>query len=520
MMLRYAHDLGSAPDSLRVSVVLLLRDPVKRQPEADVAAIYDPRSPQFGRYKSVSQVETLYGPRPAAVAGIRRVLARHGLTVHWHPGDAWMLVDGPAARADQTFGIRIHRYRLGSGKEFWASSANPIIPTALRSTVVGAAHVTSYLDRRDTLVPPDGLTPVDMVQAYDVQPLRSQGFTGKGETIAFIEIDGYRQQDFDAFTKKFGLPAMHPILRYGSAIGHVDGEAELDMQVVHEIAPAAKLTVYNCSGTCSNSDFIRTEAQAVRGTPGGIISVSIGGCESAEGADLARAEATNFDRADALGESVFVASGDSGAFECLSQNWNAAPTAQYVGVSSPASVPGVTAVGGTRLSLTSQGQWYREQAWEVAPQTAGTGGGISGVFLQPSWQRAPGVQNSLNSGHMRELPDVAADADVLTSAQVNVNGQFNQVGGTSQATPIWAGITALINQYLKQRGGHGVGFFNPALYSLARSHQPYPPFHDITLGGNLFYPATVGYDLATGLGTPDSWNLARDLNAYQRGGGR
>jgi kumamolisin len=89
-------------------------------------------------------------------------------------------------------------------------------------------------------------------------------------------------------------------------------------------------------------------------------------------------------------------------------------------------------------------------------------------------------------------------------------------GGTSQAAPIWAGIAALIDEYLKKQGVHPIGFMNPALYALTATHQPYPPFHDVTVGGNLYYPATPGYDLATGLGTPDAWNLARDLVAYQR----
>jgi kumamolisin len=77
---------------------------------------------------------------------------------------------------------------------------------------------------------------------------------------------------------------------------------------------------------------------------------------------------------------------------------------------------------------------------------------------------------------------------------------------------------ALINQYLTKHGGHKLGFANPALYALARSKQPYPPFHDVTLGTNLAYPATPGYDMASGLGTPDAWNLARDLLRYEHGG--
>jgi kumamolisin len=77
-------------------------------------------------------------------------------------------------------------------------------------------------------------------------------------------------------------------------------------------------------------------------------------------------------------------------------------------------------------------------------------------------------------------------------------GQLGPLEGTSQSAPIWAGMTALINEDLKKQGVHPIGFMNPALYTLAATHQPYPAFHDMTVGDNLYYPATPGYDLATG----------------------
>ena len=90
-------------------------------------------------------------------------------------------------------------------------------------------------------------------------------------------------------------------------------------------------------------------------------------------------------------------------------------------------------------------------------------------------------------------------------------------GGTSQSAPIWAGITALINQYLQQQGLKPAGFLNPALYKIANSTSAQPALYDVTKGTNLYYPATPGYDMATGLGTPDAWALAQDLAAYQQG---
>jgi kumamolisin len=76
----------------------------------------------------------------------------------------------------------------------------------------------------------------------------------------------------------------------------------------------------------------------------------------------------------------------------------------------------------------------------------------------------------------------------------------------------------LIDEYLQRRHVHRVGAMNSALYALANGHPRYPPFHDVTIGDNLWYPAGRGYDMATGLGTPDAWNLARDLEIYERTG--
>ena len=84
------------------------------------------------------------------------------------------------------------------------------------------------------------------------------------------------------------------------------------------------------------------------------------------------------------------------------------------------------------------------------------------------------------------------------------------------ATPVWAAFCALIDEYLRGKGDSPVGFANPLLYQLASAQSPYSPFHQVTLGANDFYPAGPGYNMVTGLGTPDVWDIARDLAAYGR----
>ena len=190
------------------------------------------------------------------------------------------------------------------------------------------------------------------------------------------------------------------------------------------------------------------------------------------------------------------------------------------GISFPGDLPQVTSVGGTTLELTTAGQYLGETAWTEPLLSQGSTGGQSSLLPAPSWQQAPGVDSSYSDGttcgqppgsYCREVPDVSADAAPQTGAAIRFAGRWLSSGGTSLATPVWAAITALVDEYLQSNGDHPVGFANPLLYRLARSSPPYPPYHDVTAGTNDLYPAGPGYDMVTGLGTPDAWNLARDL---------
>ena len=180
----------------------------------------------------------------------------------------------------------------------------------------------------------------------------------------------------------------------------------------------------------------------------------------------------------------------------------------------------MTSVGGTTLELTTAGQYLGRDGVDGAAAVPGLHGRPVGDVPAPSWQQAPGVDSSYSDGticgqppgsYCREVPDVSADAAPETGAAIRYSGRWLTPGGTSLATPVWAAITALMNEYLRSKGDQPVGFANPLLYQLARGSPPYRPFHDVTVGTNDFYPAGPGYDMVTGLGTPDAWNLARDL---------
>jgi kumamolisin len=173
----------------------------------------------------------------------------------------------------------------------------------------------------------------------------------------------------------------------------------------------------------------------------------------------------------------------------------------------------VTGTGGTALTTDAAGNYVGETTWSEPLLSQGTGGGVSAVFSRPSWQTGIGTGGQGDTGGGRQVPDVSADSDPTTGNFIIENGKQDVGGGTSLAAPIWAGFTALFDQYLKANHDPPVGFFNPILYHLANSSVPYQPFHDVTVGGNDFYNATPGYDMTTGLGTPNVYNLARDLKA-------
>ncbi len=221
----------------------------------------------------------------------------------------------------------------------------------------------------------------------------------------------------------------------------------------------------------------------------------------------------------AQGISIFAASGDTGTNDC--QNGT-------ISVDDPASQPYVTGVGGTHLAVTSGTNAYAgETVWNNGGFYSGAGGGgLSNAWSQPAWQSGPGVANRYSNG-MRQVPDVAANADPYSGFMIYTRGIWAVYGGTSASAPLWAAGTALVNQKLAANGKARIGFGNPVWYQLLG--QTPAPYHDITTGNNCIaaspcapdtYPAAAGYDLATGVGTPDFGAIATALVPLHVGGWR
>jgi kumamolisin len=362
-----------------------------------------------------------------------------------------------------------------------------------------------------------GITPEQLRNAYDISPLHNVGVQGDGQTLALFELDGYQPGDVAQYFQRYGIaaPGISNVLvdNFNGVAGQGAIEAQLDIEVAGAIAPRARQIVYEGPNTTQGINDIYNKI--VSENKAQIVSVSWGLCENSSGtAELKTLDAILRQGA-AQGMTFVAASGDSGAYDCQDNN---------LAVDSPADAPYVTGVGGT--TLHGNGQSYRgESVWsdpsetQRGPRGGGSGGGISNFYKQPSWQNGPGARNQYSNGN-RQVPDVSAPASsdaggysvycTVTNAGCPQNGWL-AVAGTSGAAPVWAGSLALVNQYRQQHGKSRVGQANPLLYSLFNSSQPFPPFHDVTTGTNLFYPATAGYDLASGIGSPDVANIARDL---------
>jgi kumamolisin len=450
--------------------------------------------------------------------------ARRGLSVRWRDGDPWAVVEGPAVAISAAFDVDVHDYRGQRGQLFYAAPQQPAVPAEVAAEVAELGRVLSYTPRRESRppmvpaeVPEQGLSPSAVLRTYNIAPLHDAGYTGKGSTVVVFAFDGFDQADLDSFSSMFNLPAFTPEV-VGGVPANRSGEATMDLEVAHAIAPDAIKVLYNARPTVEGEGAYQKIAEmmedADRRYPGAVWSFSIGwGCDKLiTAADLVPVRAA-LAKAQANGTTAFDASGDLAGLECKGgSEWSSPPHADNVGLDAVASMPEMTNVCGTTLSTDASGGWLAEQAWCDAPLSQGTAGGVSALYSRPEWQ---GLMTFHPEIKQRLTPDISAVADPFTGLKIVVGQNIIVGGGTSQAAPLWAGMTAVMNQYLIDKGGRNVGDLNPLLYKVMEGSR-LPAFRDIVLGGNAVATAGPGYDLVSGLGTPNVDNLVRNILVLQK----
>ncbi|MEO7022456.1 MAG: protease pro-enzyme activation domain-containing protein [Ktedonobacteraceae bacterium] len=508
---------ATANRQLQLSISLNLRN--RANLDALLNDQNDPHSSLYHHYITPQQFTERFAPTAATVQSVVDYLRNEGLYVSLVASNR-LLIDasGPISTVQQAFGVTIADYSL-NGRTVYAPTSEPSVPANLAGVLLnigGLDDVAVYKPMAPRIAaagPNGGYTPTDLRTAYDMNSLISSS-NGSGQTVAIFELDGYTPSDINTYLSHYGLGSA----KYSNVL--VDGatntagagaiEVELDMEIISAIAPGATQKVY--IGPNSNSGVNDTYNKIVTDNVAKVTSTSWGECESASGNSELTAMDNIFAQGAAQGQSFFAASGDSGAYDCNDNN---------LAVDSPAGDPHVVGVGGTNLRINSNSSYNSESAWSNPNDTqrsangAGGGGGYSSFFSKPSYQSGPGV----DSNSKRHVPDVSADADPASGYSVYCTASAAQcpsagwvtIGGTSAAAPLWAGMAADTNAYLVSQGKHTLGNVDTELYTLFNTSQPFSAYHDVTTGNNLHYNAGTGYDLASGIGTPDAWNFARDV---------
>jgi subtilase family serine protease len=493
-----------------ISFTLELKSAHGRRLQRTLDAVENPRSKHFRSFIDARSFGARFGLSRSALARLKETLRRDGLTIAaGYPQRTALTVHGTAASIGRLLSVRFSTYRDGAGDRWHAPVGRPRLPNSLRRFVSSFTGLsTRPVFHPAEGVPLGGLTPTTAADAYDIAALHSAGFLGQGMKIAIVSFSDYDHSDPSVFDQRYGLggPAPQVISVDGGANSDAGAdEANLDIDVVKMIAPDAQIMFYEAPGSAASYPDIINRIVADHQVS--IITSSWGSCERETEPSVISANEQALKAATAAGISMFVASGDSGAYDCQRSDL----ADHRLTVDSPAASAYAVAVGGTRLNVSPSGAYESESGWDDPLSAAGGGGGYATLDGRPNWQSGPGVDTSVDK---RGVPDVSADADQSTGWSTYDDGTWGQAGGTSAATPFWAASMLLIQQYANSHQVGRIGFVDPVLYALAQGGQPYPPFHDVTAGSNRHYAARAGWDPATGLGSPNVYNLARDIVVY------
>lgn len=494
--------VARAVDSNEVvhATVVLRRRAATGAPES--FAFSDPHSIN---HHTREEYGTIHGANPADITAIEAFAHEFGLTVtERSQARRSVVLSGTAENMQRAFGTTLAYYDSPSGR-YRGRTGSIMIPEELQpivTAVLGLDNrpVAKPHIRMHAAQPPGSLTPLQVAKLYNFPA----GVTGAGQTIGIIELGGgYKASDLNTYFKGLGVKA--PVVTSVSvdqgvnkpgADQNADGEVMLDIEVAGAVAPGARIVVYFAPNTDQGfHDAITTAVHDTTNKPT-VISISWGGPEDSWTQQSAEAMLQAVTDAAAVGVTVTAAAGDDGATDGVSDN--------KLHVDLPACLPPVLACGGTRLN-TSNGVLTSEVVWnELASQEGATGGGVSKIYAIPSYQSAAAVPVQPETNFKgRGVPDVAGDADPVTGYTVRVDGKNTVIGGTSAVAPLWAGLTALINQQL----GRPLGFMQPALYQIGSI-----AFRDITSGNNGHYSAGTNWDACTGLGSPSGTALVRALS--------
>lgn len=525
--------------------------------------IYNPSSPNFHHYLTPDQFTASFAPSQEDYQQVIAFAKANGLVVkRTHSNRTLLDVSGSVADVEKAFHVHMVTYQHPvEARTFFAPDVEPSLDLTI--PVLAVSGLDSYVRPHPHIHPVNtsSLTKVRPLggggsggggggggnsgpfEGYDFRDAYAPGTTqdGTGQSVGLFELFGFNAQDIQDYEDEVGIYPyvnVQPVLIDGASgdsssadyltyPGYLDYAIEVtgDIEMAIAMAPGLNSVLVYEGPTPQDVPPLGTNYIQSAATTAQINDVLnrmatdnlAKQLSCSYGFDINLSTVQIFQQYAAQGQSFFLASGDAGAYPGV--------------IDTPADNPYVTVVGGTTLTMSSAGAWSSETTWLTpasvdilagyTPETA-SGGGVSLTYGMPTWQQGISMTANQGSTTKRNLPDVAAVANniniVWGNDLIGSSSDFAE-GGTSLAAPLWAGLLALANQQAVANSQPTIGFANPALYAIAKSTSYQSCFHDITTGCNTNstspgkYWATTGYDLCTGLGTPNGGNLITALLA-------
>ena len=492
-----------ASQSLQLNIVL----PLRNEAELDnlLTQLYNPKSSLYHQFLSVEEFTERFGPSQEDYDAVISFAEKNGLKVTGtSPNRLVVDVEGRVVDIEKAFHVNMNVYQHPTeDRVFYSPDKEPTVDLGVTLWRIAGLdnfskphpanlvrNVTANSTKATGSGPSGYFIGSDMRTAY----YGGTTLTGSGQSVGLVEFAGYNMTDVTNYFTRVGQPLNVPVIGIStdrsslSCTGRCDDtEQVLDIEVAISMAPALSSVRVYVASSSDVSIFNKMASDNIAKS----LSCSWGWSPADPSSDdpIFKEFATQ-------GQTLFVASGDSGAYNTRSR---------YV---YPADDAYVTSVGGTDLTTASVGGlWKSETAW------LDSGGGISTNRIAiPSYQTATGVITTANKGSKvyRNVPDVAAEAN--TDNYICYNGTCaGGWGGTSFAAPRWAGYLALVNQQSVAHGHSTLGFINPTIYSIGLGTNYGSNFHDIISGSNGTYSTQKGYDLVTGWGSPNEVGLINTL---------
>jgi subtilase family serine protease len=509
--------VGHLPATQSLDLVFVLQHRNETGLQSFLKELYDPTSPNFRHFLTVEQFTAQYGPTQKDYDAVIRFVQSHGLTVVATSRNRMNLsVRGSVENIEKALNITMGLYQHPTeNRTFFAPDREPSLALSVQLwhisgldnfstphpnySVRSATSDSVHSNATTGSCPSESFCGSDMRAAY----YEGTALTGAGQSVGLLEYYGTDLKDLDSYYKNAHQTNNVPITLVstdGTSVnclasqGCDDTEQTLDMTQALGMAPGLSSLVMYIGST----DTAIFNAMATASPLNAQLSSSWTWYPADPNTDN-----PYFEEFAGQGQNYFQASGDSGKWTAGSEIW-------------PADSDYVTTVGGTDLDTTGPaGDWASETAW-----VDGSGGISPNKQPIPSWQVATAAGCTDCSQKYRNGPDVSANANFTfyVCSDQGENPYFggqecgaNIFGGTSFATPMWAGYMALVNEQVLANGGTTtLGFINPALYTIGLGSNYNIDFHDITSGSNG-WPATVGYDLVTGWGSPNGDNLINAL---------